>query len=199
MTIENSYVIIIIEIKKEKVLRMPNIILIMFISMAMFILSVAMSEEGTNREIVHPIRSKFFSMTFFVSFFLIIVSIISLFGYLFVDKLYVEQPPETYNIVALQDSQNVTGRMYCRSGYIEETLYYYTMYNSIHGLAILKLDSGTAYLVEDDNQTPRVDFYKLKVENKLFAWFYGDMERVDYEKIYVPVGTATHDFSADLK
>jgi hypothetical protein len=134
----------------------------------------------------------------FISIF-IINCVLGFISFVIQSNSYIEQKPETIEIVALQDSQNVTGRFYFRSGYIEEKLYYYMMYNSDKGQTTLKLQSDKSYITESNDVKPHVEIYRKAIENKFLIWYLGESVRDDYYKIYAPKGTIDKSFSIDLK
>ena len=103
-----------------------------------------------------------------------------------------EEPYATHSIVALNDSNQINGKFYCRRGYIEEKLYYQYMRKSGSGFKAgkVKADDTILYYTDDDY---RVEFYMKTKE----WWIFHD--EAYYYEIYIPEGSITEDYQIDLQ
>lgn len=102
------------------------------------------------------------------------------------------EPYATEKIVCLNDTNQINGRFYMRRGYIGEKLYYQYM---------VKLGAGyKANKVGADNTTLYYDNDNFRVEwcEKERHWLYFS-ETEKYQKIYIPEGSITDDYSIDLQ
>lgn len=103
-----------------------------------------------------------------------------------------DTPYATEKIVSLNDNNMMNGRVYLRSGYIEEDLYYqYIVQLNNGGFVSNKVKSSNATLFYDTDNY-RVEWYK-----KARQWLYFKNE-VTYVEIYIPEGSITMDYSIDL-
>lgn len=106
---------------------------------------------------------------------------------------YSDEPYSTQRIVSLNDNNLTQGRIYMRRGYIEDDLYYqYMMRVSGGGFKANKVKASTATLYYSDGDY-RVEWYK-KTRN----WLYFEEEGY-YQKIYIPEGSITDEYSVDLE
>jgi hypothetical protein len=144
-------------------------------------------ESIDNTESTKPKVASILICVFSVSFFI--------FGEFKVDSLawqYSQKPYATEHIVALNDSNMISGKLYLRSGYINEDLYYqYLVKLSSGGFITNKVHASNATLFYDDSNY-RVEWYTKKK-----SWLYFQREE-KYVKIYIPRGSVTNDFSVDL-
>ena len=102
-------------------------------------------------------------------------------------------PYSTEYIVALNDSNLINGNAYMRRGYIEEKLYYQYM--------VKRTDGGfVANKVNADHTTLyySIDNYRVEWLKKERHWLWFEEEE-DYNKIYIPEGSITDEYSVDLK
>ena len=100
-------------------------------------------------------------------------------------------------IVALKDSQDVTGSIYIMGGYVDEKLYYYYATETEFGYITEKVDSGDSYIKYTDDE-PHIETYKPEFANDWVNWF--AMPIVDDRYIiYCPEGTMTTEFEIDLE
>lgn len=103
------------------------------------------------------------------------------------------EPYSIEYIEALSDSSMMNGRMYVRSGYIEEQPYYqYMVKQSDGGFVYNRVKARTAKIYYTDDDNYRVEWYR-RTKNFLFA----SQEEV-LQKIYVPKGSIEDSFSIDL-
>lgn len=108
------------------------------------------------------------------------------------DWIISDTPYATEKIVALNDNNMMNGRVYLRSGYIEEDLYYqYIVQLNNGGFVSNKVKSANATLFYD------TDNYRVEWYTKTKQWFYFKDE-VTYVEIYIPEGSITMDYSIDL-
>ena len=103
-----------------------------------------------------------------------------------------DDPYSVEKIISLKDNNLTYGRMYLRRGYFEENLYYQYMVQLNNGGFIankVNSSNATLYYAKDDF---RVEWYMQKKK-----WLYWEIERT-YNKIYIPEGSITDDYSVDL-
>lgn len=126
---------------------------------------------------------------------LIVLFVFFMFGRTKCEKskwIYSDTPYATERIVSLNDNNMMNGRIYLRSGYIEEDLYYqYIVRLNNGGFVSNKVKSSNATLFYDTDNY-RVEWYK-----KTRGWLYFKDE-VTYVEIYIPEGSITIDYSVDL-
>ena len=104
-----------------------------------------------------------------------------------------DQPYSTENIIAFNDSNLTNGKFYMRSGYIEEDLYYQYMVKLNNGGFIAnKVNSSNATLYYT-NDNYRVEWY---TKTKKFLYW---KTKKTYNKIYIPEGSISDEYSIDLK
>lgn len=106
---------------------------------------------------------------------------------------YPDKPYSTEHIVSLNDSNMVNGKFYLRHGCIEENLYYQYMVKLNKGGFIankVKADNAMLYY-SDDNF--RVEWY---TKERHWLWF---QQKETYNKIYIPEGSISEEYSIDLE
>lgn len=103
-----------------------------------------------------------------------------------------DKPYATEKIVSLNDNNLTNGKFYLRRGYIEENLYYqYMVQLNNGGFVANKVKSSNATLYYD------TDNYRVEWYTKTKKWHYWEMKKI-YNKIYIPEGSITDDYSVDL-
>ena len=103
-----------------------------------------------------------------------------------------QTPYSVEKIMSLNDNNLTNGRFYMRRGYIEENLYYqYMVELNNGGFVANKVNSANATLFYAE------DNYRVEWYIKTKSWLYWKEERV-YNKIYIPEGSITDDYSIDL-
>ena len=108
------------------------------------------------------------------------------------DWVVSETPCSVEKIISLDDNNLTNGRFYMRRGYIEENLYYqYMVKLNNGGFVANKVNSANATLFYTE------DNYRVEWYTKTKSWLYWEMEKT-YNKIYIPEGSITDDFSIDL-
>jgi hypothetical protein len=103
-----------------------------------------------------------------------------------------------YNISAIEDNRDVKGRMYYRSGYIEQKLYYYLVKENSGYKEITKIPADKTRIIETNDEQPKVIYYAEYFSNTndlVDSWNYGN----DYYLLYVPKNTITTDWNVDLE
>lgn len=161
------------------------IILILIIGATVgFVLLIALTEEESKR----------------IGYFGVALLITSLFmliypSYKLAQIEYVRPKPYvTHQVMALADGNMMTGRIYLRSGYINENHHYLYGYKTVDGgMKTQKVLADTATVFFDDSVKPCAKWYK---EEKHF--WYMSAERYACE-IYVPSNSLAADFTIDLK
>ena len=105
---------------------------------------------------------------------------------------YPDKPYSTEYIASLNDSNMVRGRFYLRRGYIEENLYYQYMVKLNGGFVTNKVKSNNATLYYS-NDNFRVEWYE---KERHWLWF---QRKETYNKIYIPDGSISEEYSIDLE
>ena len=116
----------------------------------------------------------------------------TLYGDIYVKEQY------RYNISAIEDNRDVKGRMYYRSGYIEQKLYYYLVKENNGYKEITKIPADKTRIIETNNEQPKVIYYAeyfSRTNNLVDEWNYGN----DYYLLYIPENTITTDWNIDLE
>ena len=103
------------------------------------------------------------------------------------------KPYSTEKIVALGDNNLVSGVFYLRSGYLKEGLYYQYMVKLNNGGYVANKVSSDDTTIFYDDENPRVEWYK----KERTWWFF--KEEDTFNKIYIPKGSITEDYSVDLE
>ena len=108
------------------------------------------------------------------------------------DWIISETPYSVEKIMSLNDNNLTNGRFYMRRGYIEENLYYqYMVELNNGGFVVNKVNSANATLFYAE------DNYRVEWYTKTKSWLYWEIEKT-YNKIYIPEGSITDDYSIDL-
>jgi hypothetical protein len=105
---------------------------------------------------------------------------------------YPNKPYSTEYIASLNDSNMVNGRFYLRRGYIEENLYYQYMVKLNGGFVANKVKSNNATLYYSDDNF-RVEWYE---KERHWLWF---QQKETYNKIYIPNGSMSEEYSVNLE
>lgn len=103
------------------------------------------------------------------------------------------KPYSTEKIVALDDNNLVSGAFYLRSGHFKEGLYYQYMVKLNNGGYVANKVSSDDTTIFYDDENPRVEWYKKERTWWLFK------EEDTFNKIYIPKGSITEDYSVDLE
>lgn len=98
-------------------------------------------------------------------------------------------------IVALKDSNNISGKFYLGSGYINESAYYHYMVQGENGLDMKRIKTDKCSLQFDEN--PRIETITYKFKNPILNWIAIDSTE-DYI-IHCPEGTIDYSFQVDLQ
>lgn len=134
--------------------------------------------------------------TFVISLFITVASFVFfIFGCYKCEKStwnYPDKPYSTEYIASLNDSNMVNGRFYLRRGYIEENLYYQYMVKLNGGFVANKVKSNNATLYYSDDNF-RVEWYE---KERHWLWF---QQKEIYNKIYIPNGSISEEYSIDLE
>lgn len=153
---------------------------------SIFILIVEEDEKGVDSEF----------KIFITSLFITVASLVLLmFGGYKCEKStwnYSDKPYSTEYIASLNDSNMVNGRFYLRRGYIEENLYYQYMVKPNGGFVANKVKSNNATLYYSDDNF-RVEWYE---KERHWLWF---QQKETYNKIYIPNGSISEEYSVDLE
>ena len=100
-------------------------------------------------------------------------------------------------IYALGNELNVEGSFFLGIGSINEKMKYYYVVEEQHGKKIDNVKSDNAYIIEDDNETPRIETYEHRIKNdRLRFWFQGF--NTMYRVIYVPEDSIKTEFNISL-
>ena len=154
--------------------------------LSMFILIVKEDEKGVNssfKELIISLLITIMSIVFFI------------FGCYKCEKSTWTYPDKSYSteyITSLNDSNMVNGRFYLRRGYIEENLYYQYMVKLNGGFVANKVKSNNATLYYS-NDNFRVEWYE---KERHWLWF---QQKETYNKIYIPNGSISEEYSIDLE
>ena len=150
--------------------------------------------QNIGRKIIDIIGWAFvvFLVMFLTTFFIHIFSPQTLYGDIYVKEQY------RYNISAIEDNRDVKGRMYYRSGYIEQKLYYYLVKENSGYKEITKIPADKTRIIETNDEQPKVIYYAeyfSKTNDLVDGWNYGN----DYYLLYIPENTITTDWNIDLE
>lgn len=103
-----------------------------------------------------------------------------------------DKPYATEKLVSLNDNNLTNCKFYLRRGYVEEDLYYqYMVQLNDGGFVANKVKSSNATLYYD------TDNYRVEWYTKTKKWLYWEIKKT-YNKIYIPEGSITDDYSVDL-
>ena len=107
----------------------------------------------------------------------------------------------TEQIICLNDSTSINGRMYLRSAYINQTeIYKYYVKNNNRGYIYQQVNANKCIIFQDGD-TSIVKHYYI-YDNKFIRWAYGDdnynLIRKIYYEIHIPKDSITTEFNIDL-
>lgn len=106
---------------------------------------------------------------------------------------------KTYEISALKDKSNISGRSFIGTGYINEDQYYFYIIETSKGKKMDKVHINKAYLNEG-NYTPHVDVYNFKYKDEFAQWLIGYDKHTEYEYVFfIPENTVTTEFNVDME
>lgn len=105
---------------------------------------------------------------------------------------------KTKEIVALNDSSAISGRFYLGSGRADEKMKYYFVEETEKGKHIDDVYADNAYIIESNNETPRVEVCAPGFKNDWMYWFAFPMAENEY-RIYIPENSITTEFDINLE
>lgn len=105
---------------------------------------------------------------------------------------------EEIAITALADNDSVSGKFFLGTGRVDEEMQYYYIEKTELGKQMKNISAENVYLVEDNNEAPRIEKYTCKWKNKSWYWIAGFALEPDYTQIYIPEGAVTTEFNVDL-
>lgn len=105
---------------------------------------------------------------------------------------------DTQPIYALEDNITHNGRYYLGSGTKNGDAAYFYVIEDDWGIKIESKDTDYAYIVYDNEESPRVEIYDGKWANP-FIKMLGFFNPEDRYKFYVPEGTITTNMNIDLQ
>ena len=105
-----------------------------------------------------------------------------------------DEPYVTHDIMALQDSTMMSGRIYMRSGYInEDHTYLYGYKTSMGGMKTQKVRAEIATVYFTDDVEPHAEWFEL---TRSF-WYHNNTK---YQcDIYIPTGSLVEGYAIDLQ
>lgn len=111
---------------------------------------------------------------------------------------YIYEKTNTTEIVALNDSTGVSGRIgFLGSGYVSEDLYYYYMKNTSKGYKASKIRADATYVKYSED--PHIEIYSVTgFKNKLY-YLIGVPFTDCYYIAYVPEGSIIENYRIDLE
>lgn len=105
-----------------------------------------------------------------------------------------EEPYVTHEIIALSDGNEINGKFYCRSGYINEKFTYVYGYKTVGGgMKIQKAGADSATVYFNDDIEPCAKWYRWTRE---FWWVKEEKTTCD---IYVPTDSLETSITIDLE
>ena len=104
-------------------------------------------------------------------------------------------------IIALKDNSNISGSfsgsIFISSGYIEQQMYYFYMYETDKGKLMGKISADKTYIVETNEKSPSIISRQEKYKDER-ANFWLEPSVVEYY-IYVPKGTVDTTYKINLQ
>ena len=170
---------------------------IIFMSIGVIFLIVSAVGSYYEKEIISVIGN----ILSLISCILMIISFVSMFklsSLMYKNSYIISETPEiSMNVYAINDDSQINGRMFYRSGYIEEKEYIqFIVKNSDEGKEIRKVCADTVSFYETGD-TPRIETY---IGYKEVKWlFFKDSAEQRYYKFYVPENSVTDEFVIDLE
>lgn len=101
-------------------------------------------------------------------------------------------------ISALKDNNNMSGNFFIGIGYIDEEMNYYYVENTEKGKIVKKIDANNVYIVEDNEEQPRIEEYKAQFKNEKWLLIAANCNN-SYKKIYIPENSITNEYNIDLE
>lgn len=133
---------------------------------------------------------------------LIIFSVLSFIIYDVVpENCKMKEQTNTEQIICLNDSTSIHGRMYLRSSYINQTeIYKYYVKNNDNGYVYQHVNANECIIFQDGDTSVVKHYYIY--DNKFIRWVYGDdnynLIRKIYYEIHIPKDSITTEFNIDL-
>lgn len=159
---------------------------VIFLTICLWILTISVKSLFDNK-----IKTKT-EITILCIMVIAIICLIYIFDYQ--EEWIIDKAPyRTEYIYSLQDNNMTEERIYLRSGYFREDLYYQYLVKAANGGMIAnKVKADNAMVFESDT-TPRIEHYKVR---KRFLFL---KDEKDIVKIYVPENSISNDFEIDLE
>lgn len=113
-------------------------------------------------------------------------------------NLKIKQVEDGYvELYSIKDKFNTEGSLFLGTGTIENVSYYYFYYYHNKGYKQGKIKTNNVTIVEDNNETPRIQCYKNEfVDEESYNW--GLPSKNNEITIYVPKGSVKSNMNFDL-
>ena len=116
----------------------------------------------------------------------------TLYGDVYVKEQY------RYNISAVEDNRDLAGRIYYRSGFINQELYYYLIKENDDYKEIARIPANKTRIIETNEEVPKVIYYAeyfSGTDRLVDRWTFGH----DYYELYIPEQTVSTKWNIDLE
>lgn len=125
----------------------------------------------------------------------IVVIFVCIIGLAFAPETIEAQPYVVHEIVGLNDSFQINGRIGMRSGYINEQLCYTYGYRMASGgMKVQNVDSRNAEVFMRDGQKPKAEWFK-----RYYKFWFLKSDELYLCKIYLPTGSIIEEYAIDFK
>lgn len=103
------------------------------------------------------------------------------------------------NIYALKDNSKTGGSFFLGIGNINEERCFFYVVNTEKGKRIETKLVDKSYIIETDDEAPKVVTYKKRYKSAIARFLYEDMNGEYEYRFYVPKNTITTEFEVDLE
>ena len=109
--------------------------------------------------------------------------------------------PETIELMALKDGDEIFGSFFLGSGMVEEDQYYYYLIETPKGIQQQKtlVDENVFLHYIENGETPRLEKQTMRTSNKFLLFWTCGADTYTESHFYIPKGSLTTEFEIDLE
>ena len=109
--------------------------------------------------------------------------------------IYKEEP-----IYALSDNESIEGSFFLGSGRINGDMKYVFIAEEENGKIMKDINAGNTYIIEDDDEEPRIEYYYERYKNKSIPkYFFGIDDSFSHYVVRIPEDSIMNQYKIDLE